>query len=164
MGESNVLNSKTVKKFVKSTFVIIGLFVVLSYGLAAVVLLCSNRSNVTISGKDIRGSSIAICGSNITVSIKDSKGVTVSNQDSSSITISGKDSKNNLFENKLFIIVLLSVLIGVPSLIILVSLCFMIVLLVKENFTKSKQNSDTGTSGSNKNKVCSSVRTWDLYR
>jgi len=44
----NVLNSKAVKKFVKGSFVIFGLLVVLSYGFVTTLLFKKSEANVNI--------------------------------------------------------------------------------------------------------------------
>jgi hypothetical protein len=154
METIDALDSKAVKKLIKSTFVIIGILAVLSYGFATIVLLCNNSSRVVITGKDISGSSITVSGNKIIISVKDS--ICINGKDSSSITISVKDSigshitfggknpNNILFENKVFTVVLFSVLIGVPSLAVLIFLGFMIMLLIKDSmamlFNKLKEN------------------------
>ena len=57
MSELDILNSRSVKKFVKNTFVLFGLFAVLSYAFATVVLLSNNGDSHRSEIKYIRDDS-----------------------------------------------------------------------------------------------------------
>jgi len=100
MSEQNILNSKAVKKFIKSTFVLFGLFVVLSYAFATVVLL-SNNSNSDIhsdkSGYISSDSSNKNHRDSSAYSRSDSSSKSLFDSSSYSNHNSSMSSKNNIF-------------------------------------------------------------------
>lgn len=155
MERQNNHNSKSLKKLIRSSFVIIGIFVVLSYGFATVALFRSSSADTIASSKntmtsadtganskrETRNEDTSASSKNTTTSADTSADTTSVNSQSKAMSISNNSCNN--FGNTISVIERIGIYtgIGIGGLIFLYVLAFWIMgWLCGRTTSKNEEN------------------------